>query len=195
MKKIGLVLLIVSIWFGSCGERYEEERGLVFEGTWTLLESYTLKDSVLEKREITSKTKTGNFFTARKFEGENLLLFYSGGHYDSSFFFRIQENKELFVRRVLDSVDVLHSYYLTDSEGNEVLDSLGNKIFKIDTLKEAWKPLHPTTNLAPEKYYGTYSFNEGGVQPTLIINRYSVKDGKLEHLYGKDIYTRPVETE
>jgi hypothetical protein len=188
MKKIGLVLLIASIWFGSCGERYEEERGAkAFEGTWTLLESYvdTLKIPMHRAK----------FFIAREFEGENLLLFYSGGRYDSSFFYRLQDGN-LFVRRVVDSVDVLHSYYLTDSKGKEILDSLGNKILKIDTLREAWKPLDPATNYTPERYYGTCSFNEGA-QPTLTINRYSVdKNGApTEKLYGRDIYTRPVEKE
>ncbi|MDR2383978.1 MAG: hypothetical protein LBD76_08880 [Prevotellaceae bacterium] len=187
MKKIGLVLIIAAIWFGSCGERYEEERGSVFEGTWTLLESYVDTVQVSLHR--------GKFLIARKFEGENLLLFYTGGRYDSSFFFRLDGDK-LFVRRVLDSVDVLHSYYLTDSTGNAVLDSEGNKIFKIDTIREAWKPLNPKSDYSPEKYYGTCSFNEG-VSPRLTISRYFVdsKGVPIDKLYGRDIYERPVESE
>ncbi|MDR1169781.1 MAG: hypothetical protein LBK97_02985, partial [Prevotellaceae bacterium] len=137
----------------------------------------------------------GKFFVARNFEGEKLLLFYSGGRYDSSFFYRIQ-NDNLFVRRVLDSVDVVHRYYLTDAAGNEVLDESGNKIMKIDTIREAWKPLHPDTDYSPEKYYGTYSFNEGA-QLTLTINRYRTDQSgaPTDVLYGRDIYTRPVERE
>jgi hypothetical protein len=187
MKKIGLVLFAVSILFISCGERYEEKRGAVFEGTWTLLESYidTVKVPIHRAK----------FLHAREFEGENLLLFYSGGHYDSSFFFRAQDNN-LYVRRVLDSVDVLHSYYLTDSIGNEVLDESGNKILLIDTLREAWKPLHPETNYSPEKYYGTYSFEEV-TELKLVINRHVIgTDGApTEKLYGIDIYSRPIEIE
>ncbi|MDR0725057.1 MAG: hypothetical protein LBF59_03490 [Prevotellaceae bacterium] len=187
MKKIGLVLLIASICFVSCSERYEEKRGPVFEGTWTLVESYV--DTV---RVISHRAK---FITARKFEGEDLLLFYSGGRYDSSFFFRLQNNV-LFVRRVLDSVDVLHSYYLTDSDGNEILDDEGNKILKIDTLREAWKPLDPATGYSPERYYGTCSFDEGAILK-LTINRYLVDEAgePTDKLYGRDIYERPVEIE
>jgi hypothetical protein len=188
MKKIGLVLFIVSIWFISCGERYEEKRGPVFEGTWTLLESYVNSVKVSLNR--------GKFIQIRKFEGENLLLFYSGGRYDSSFFFRLQDNK-LFVRRVVDSVDVLHSYYLKKADGSDSLDNSGNKILIIDTLMAAWKPLDPGTKDLPEKYYGTLEFNEGA-ELTLTIKRHMVDPSGApiaEPLYGWDIYTRPVEIE
>jgi hypothetical protein len=184
MKKIGLVLITASILFVSCDEIYEEKRGLEFGGTWALLESYidTVRVSI----------PSANFFEARDFEGENLLLFYSGGYYDSSFFYRLQDN-QLFVRRVLDSVDVLHSYYLTDSNGNEVLDSTGNKILKVDTVRAAQKPLSPQTGYSPEKYYGTISFDQS--QSQLIIERYSVDNNgaPTNRRYGRDIYGRPEE--
>lgn len=187
MKKIGLGLFIALGFFASCGERYEEPRGMDFDGTWTLVESYV--DTV--KVDI----HRGKFLTARKFESENLLLFYSGALYDSSFFFRVQNNN-LYVRRVLDSVDVIHRYYLTDSTGNEVLDATGNRIPVIDTIRDAQKPLHPETGYSPEKYYGTYSFNEGA-QLTLTINRYftDASGAPTTTLYGRDVYVRPVEKE
>ncbi|MDR1459972.1 MAG: hypothetical protein LBI60_07135 [Bacteroidales bacterium] len=187
MKKIELVLFLVLVLFASCGERYEEVRNSTFEGTWTLLESYV--DTV--KVPITG----GKFLTAREFEGENLLLFYSGGNYDSSFFFRIQDNN-LFVRRVLDSVDVIYRYYEKDSTGNYVLDESGKKIMKADTVKKSQKPLNPQTNYSPEKYYGTYSF-ESGAQLTLTLNRYQVNESgaPTTELQRKDIYSRPLEKE
>jgi hypothetical protein len=188
MKKIGLVLFIVSILFVSCGERYEEKRGMVFEGTWTLLESYigAARDTTIRQ---------SRFLMAREFEGENLLLFYSGGRYDSSFFFRLQDN-QLFVRRVEDFVDVIYQYYLTNSDGDYILDDAGNKQWVIDTVREAQKPLHPETGYMPEKYYGTIAFNEGA-QLTLTIERYHVdRDGApTDNLYGRDIYSRPEEKE
>jgi hypothetical protein len=190
MKKIELVLFIVSIWFISCGERYEEERGAVFEGTWALEESYVGSDTV--------ESNKRKFLTAREFEGENLLLFYSGGHYDSSFFFRVQDNN-IFVRRVSDSVDVIHSYYLTKADGSDSLDNSGNKILRIDTLREVVKPLTPKTDYSPEKYYGKYSFPEGP-ELTLKIERYPVDNaGKPNENVVlpsyTDIYKRPVEIE
>jgi hypothetical protein len=187
MKKISLVFVMLTL-FISCGERYSDSTGMDFEGTWTLSESYVGGKSVDIHR--------GKFLTARKFEGENLLLFYSGGHYDSSFFFRLQNNN-LYVRRVLDSVDVVYSYYLTDSDGNALLDSSGNKIYKDTIIRESQKPLHPEANYSPEKYYGTYSFDEGA-QPTMTISRYYVdRDGAptTDLLYGRDIYIRPDEIE
>jgi hypothetical protein len=187
MKKIGLMLFIVSLLFVSCGERYEEEKGMVFEGTWTLSESYI--------DEVKVPKHHGKFLTAREFDGENLLLFYSGGRYDSSFFFRLQDNN-LFVRRVLDSVDVIHRYYLTDSDGNYILDESGNKQSGIDIIREAQKPLNPETGYSPEKYYGTIAFNEGA-QQTLTIERYAVDNNgsPTDKLYGRDIYLRPEEKE
>jgi hypothetical protein len=187
MKKISLVLFIVSAVFVSCGERYNEPRGMTFGGTWTLIESYIDTIRVALHRE--------KFLVARAFEGENLLLFYSGGHYDSSFFYRFQD-ENLYVRRVLDSVDVIHSYYLVDSTGNLVLDESGDKILILDTIREPQKPLHPETGYSPEKYYGTCFFNEGA-QLTLTINRYQVDNNgaPTEILYGRDIYARPIEIE
>jgi hypothetical protein len=188
MKKIELISFLMLILFASCDERYEEVRGSTFEGTWKLTESRV--DSVL------IGYNTGNkFLTAREFDGEHLLLFYSGGYYDSSFFFRMQDNN-LFVRRVLDSVDVIYRYYEKDSNGNDVLDESGNKIMKIDTIKRPQKPLNPQTNYSPEKYYGTCSF-ESGTQLKLTIDRYQVNESgaPTTKLYAKDIYSRPVETE
>jgi hypothetical protein len=188
MKRIGIVLVIVSAWFISCGERYEEERGAAFEGTWTLIESYVGSDTVADGK--------GKFLTAREFEGEHILLFYSGGHYDSSFFFRIQDNN-VFVRRVLDSVDVIHSYYLKTADGRDSLDSSGNKILETETFREAQKPLDPKAGYSPERYYGTYSFTPEGAPLQLIINRYVVNESgaPTEQLYGRDIYIRPEEIE
>lgn len=175
MKKIELLSFLVFILFVSCGERYEEARDSTFEGTWTLIQSDKISIS------------NGKFLTARKFEGENLLLFYSGGHYDSSFFFRVQDNN-LFVRRVLDSVDVIHTYY--------VADSTGNKTLMYDTVRESQKPLSPQTGYSPEKYYGTLSFGTGA-QLTLTINRFTVNEtgAPTANLYGKDEYSRPLERE
>jgi hypothetical protein len=204
MKKFKLVLFVALVVFVSCGERYEEVRGSVFEGTWTLFESYVDTVKVPLNR--------GKFFKARDFDGEKLLLFYSGGRYDSSFFYRIQNNN-LFVRKVKDSIDIIR-YYLLDSENKPITDTanrpivyrsnidqtgslnLNRKYQIIDTVREAWKPLNPSTNYSPEKYYGTYSFNEGA-QLTLTINRYFTdKDGApTDKLYGRDIYLRPIEKE
>ncbi|MDR2286280.1 MAG: hypothetical protein LBE04_02210 [Prevotellaceae bacterium] len=208
MKKIGLALFIVSLWFTSCDERYTEERGQVFEGTWTLLESYVDSGRVTIHK--------GNFFVARKFEGENLLLFYSGGRYDSSFFYRVQDNN-LFVRPVKDMVDVIE-YYMLDSAGDTIKSESGYpKIYRatkdewdsqwhfdasrkdiliIDTIVEIQKPIHPQTDYLPEKYYGTYSFNTGA-QVILTIERYSVGENgaPTNKLYGRDIYSRPEEKE
>jgi hypothetical protein len=209
MKKIELISFLVLILFASCDERYEEVRGSTFEGTWTLLESYvdTVKVPVIG----------GKFLTARKFGGENLLLFYSGGRYDSSFFFRIQDNN-LFVRRVLDSVYIIE-YYLLDSEKNPIVDNAkhpivyrsnigqaverweylknsGREYQIIDTIVEVQKPLTPQTNYSPEKYYGTTSF-ESGAQLQLTLNRYQVNESgaPTTKLQGKDIYSRPLEKE
>jgi hypothetical protein len=179
MKKIELLSFLALILFASCGERYEEVRGSTFEGTWTLLESYVDTKPVA--------INSGKFFTAREFEGENLLLFYTGGQYDSSFFFRIQDNN-LFVRRVLDSVEVRYPYYMEDSTGN--------KILMYDTIKKIQKPLSPQTGYSPEKYYGTISFGTGA-ELTLTINRYLVNENGAPtgNLYGSDIYSRPLEKE
>jgi hypothetical protein len=187
MKKISLVLFIAMTVFMSCGERYSEPTGMVLGGTWTLSESYVDTVKIPLHRE--------KFLVARSFEGENLLLFYTGGHYDSSFFFRFQDDN-LYVRRVLDSIDVIHSYYLTDSIGNMVLDESGNKIVMYDTIRESQKPLHPQTGYSPEKYYGTCVFNEGA-QLTLTINRYQIDNSgaPTAKLYGRDIYMRPIEIE
>jgi hypothetical protein len=189
MKKISLVLFIVSALFISCGERYEEERGQVFEGTWTLVDSY------IDTARVSSNV--AKFFTAREFGEEHLLLFYSGGHYDSSFFYRIQDNN-VFVRRVLDSVDVIYRYHVTDSLGNILLDESGNKISAADTIREVQKPSNPQTGYSPEKYYGEISFIEGA-QLTLTITRYFTnKDGApitTSPPYGRDIYSRPLDTE
>jgi hypothetical protein len=187
MKKIDLISFLVLVLFASCGERYEEVRGSTFEGTWTLMESYV--DSVRVP------VIGGKFLTARAFEGEKLLLFYSGGHYDSSFFYRIQDDN-LFVRRVLDSVDVIHRYYEKDADGNDVLDELGNKIMKIDTIRQPQKPLNPQTNYSPEKYYGTCSFATEG-ELTLTLNRYQIDENgaPTTQLHAKDVYARPLEKE
>ncbi|MDR3245901.1 MAG: hypothetical protein LBT50_05650 [Prevotellaceae bacterium] len=187
MKKISLVSFLAFILLSSCGEIYKEGTGPVFDGTWTLFESYV--DTVKVP------LGKGKFLTAREFEGEQLLLFYSGGRYDSSFFFRFQDNN-LFVRKVLDTFDVVHRYPQTDSIGNNVFDALGNQVFVLETAREVQKPLHPETNYAPEKYYGTCVFNEGA-QLTLTINRYLVNESGVptDKLYGRDIYSRPVEIE
>jgi hypothetical protein len=217
MKKISLLLLIAPTLLLSCAERYEEPTGQVFEGIWTLTESYV----------DTLKVATGaKFLSARKFEGENLLLFYSGGHYDSSFFYRIQDNY-LYVRRILDHVQVIE-YHLLDSNNQPVADTAGHPVIYranidqtnpanpldkwesiqahlkstgknyviIDTVEEIQKPIYPQASYAPEKYYGTYSFNEGA-QLTLTINRYHADESGTPtgKLYGKDVYVRPVEKE
>jgi hypothetical protein len=177
MKKIGLVLLIASIWFVSCDERYEEERGAVLEGTWELSESYI--------GDVIDTLSIPKFLIARKLEGENLLLFYSRGYYDSSFVYRIQNNA-MYIRRVLDSVDVIHRYYKRDSSGNYVLDAS-------DTVKEPQKPLkNIQTTESGDRYYGTISFPPG-TQITLVIERYLVdsKGEPINKLYGRDIYKRP----
>jgi hypothetical protein len=220
MKKIELVLLvIVSIWFVSCGERYEEEKGLVFEGTWTLLESYIGAEKVPIHR--------AKFFTARKLAGENLLLFYSGGRYDSSFVYRFQNNN-LYVNRVLDSVQIIEYYLLSDSGDTikspssnypiiyraniglinypnsidqwksieEKFKNSGKKCQIIDTIIEVQKPEYPHIgNYSEEKYYGTRSFAEG--TSTLTIERYYVDSNGAPtgELYGRDIYERPVDKE
>jgi hypothetical protein len=191
MKKISLVSFLVLVLLSSCGEMYKEGTGSVLDGTWTLFESYV--DTV--KIPTTISGKLGKFLRAREFEGEQLLLFYSGGRYDSSFFYRLQNNN-LFVRKVLDSVDVIYRYPQTDSIGNIVFDDSGKEIFIVETIREAQKPLHPESNYAPEKYYGTCVFNEG-VQLTLTINRYLVNEAgePTSVLYGRDIYNRPVEIE
>jgi hypothetical protein len=224
MKKIGLVLLLIaSIWFVSCDERYEEKRDLVFEGTWTLDESYV--DSVLVYRNPKgSPDSVWKFITARKFGGENLLLFYSGGRYDSSIFYRIQDN-HLFVRRVEDSVYVIE-YYMKDSRGDTIkyyvaedtawypriyrsveedksasqwnLDTSREEILVIDIIGEVQKPIYPQTNLSEESYYGTYHFD--GVQKKMFIDRYAydkVNNAPIVTTVPpkRDIYERPVERE
>ncbi|MDR1594719.1 MAG: hypothetical protein LBS43_09620 [Prevotellaceae bacterium] len=212
MKKIGLALFIVSLLFTSCDEKYKEEKGQAFEGTWALVESY------VDGAKISRKA---SFFTAREFEGENLLLFYSGGRYDSSFFYRVQDNN-LFVRRVKDLVDVIE-YYMLDSNGDTItyegddgkkypkiyrttkdewdsqwkFDASGKII--IDTIVEVQKPIYPQTGLVEEKYYGTYSFNEGA-QMTLTINRYSYNRETSTPVITdlpprREIYLRPEEKE
>jgi hypothetical protein len=218
MKKIGLVLLIIaSIGFVSCGERYEEERGAVFEGTWRIFESYV--DAV--------PNNNAYFFVARELEGEKVLLFYSKGRYDSSFVYRFQNNN-LYVNRILDSVKVIEYYLLSDSGDTikslsnypiiyrastdlvnypnsvdkwksieEELKSSGKKYQIIDTVIEVQKPEYPHIgNYSEERYYGTYSINEGA-QLRLTIDRYFVDNAgaPTNKLYGRDIYERPEEVE
>jgi hypothetical protein len=168
------------VLFASCGERYEEVKDASFEGTWTLLESYAYVDTV-----PVLPRGGGQFLTVKKIGGENLLLFYSGGNYDSSFFVKIQDNN-LYVRRVEDSVDVVVYKY--------VLDSLDNKIIKSDTVKQLQKPQNPKTNDSIGRYYGTYSLDtEPKLQMTLT--RYQVDESGVPttKLYRKDIYSRPEE--
>jgi hypothetical protein len=207
MKKIKLALFVALICFISCGERYKEPKGPVFEGTWTLIESYVDTVKVAVNR--------GKFLVARDFEGEKLLLFYTGGRYDSSFFYRVQDNN-LFVRKVMDSVEIIE-YYMLDSNGDTIKNGSGYAVYRaikdytnsqwltnepkniriIGTVVEAQKPLHPHTNYSPEKYYGTYSFNEGA-QLTVTINRYQADKttgAPTTILYGREIYMRPVEIE
>jgi hypothetical protein len=207
MKKIGLVLLIASIWFVSCGERYEEDRGQVFEGTWKLV-----LDSVGQ-----DDNSGGHFITVRELEGENVLLFYSRGLYDSSFVFRFQEEKYLYVNRIWDAVKIVE-YYLSDSKGSdsvmyrasmglvndpnlmnewtsieELLKKSDKKYKIVDTVIEVQKPIHPyIDNYTEEAYYGECSFREGK-QPTLVIER--KKSPTDDKVYARDIYTRPEEKE
>jgi hypothetical protein len=209
MKKIRLALFIVSLFFASCDERYTEERGQVFEGTWTLLESY------VDTAQVT--IHEGKFLTVRKFEGENLLLFYSGGRYDSSFFYRVQDSN-LFVRPVQDLVDVIE-YYMLDSAGDTIKDESGYpKIYRavkdegdpqwhfdasrkdiliIDTIVEIQKPIYPQTGIVEEKYYGKFSFQ---ADQTLVIDRYYYDKQNSAPIITnppprRDIYSRPEEKE
>jgi hypothetical protein len=204
MKKIKLVSLLVLALCVSCGERYKETKGPSFEGTWTLLESYT--DTVRVP------IHNGKFLIAREFDGENLLLFYSGGYYDSSFFFRIQDNN-LFVRKVLDLVNVIE-YYMVDSKGDTIKDPQSghaviyratddnnlqlnrDNIRIIDTIVEPQKPLHPRTGYSPEKYYGTLSFGTGA-HMTMTVDRRKVNENgaPTTDSYGRDVYFRPVDKE
>ncbi|MDR0386090.1 MAG: hypothetical protein LBH60_08435 [Prevotellaceae bacterium] len=215
MKKIKLVLLLVLALYVSCGERYKEERGSSIDGTWTLFESY-IGDS-LKKVPVSNRT-LNNFINAKKYKEDHFLQFYSGGQYDSSFFFRIQEDK-LFLRKVLDSVEIIE-YYMVDSNGDTIKSKpknpnelkhpviyravkgknnshlSGKNIRIIDTIPGIQKPQNPHAGDSPEKYYGTFSFNLG-VQWTLTINRYKVdkKGAPTTVLYQRDIYIRPEERE
>jgi hypothetical protein len=213
MKKISLLLFIVVLaLYISCDKIYEEPTGEAFEGTWQLYDP-------------SGEYGVTKFLTARQFEGENLLLFYDKGHYDSSFFFRTQNDK-LFVRRVLDSVKIIEYYLIV--EGDTVRNALGYPIIYqadlsnpdnsnatdrweaiesylksigrdyriVDTLTEVKKPIYPQTGYSPEKYYGTYSFNKGS-KLKLTINRYFTDQSgaPTDKLNKIDIYARPDEKE
>lgn len=192
-----LFVLIIFCFVLSCGERYKEDTGLTFEGTWTYLESY------IDGERVSLSPSSGSFIKARDFEGENLLLFYSGGRYDSSFFYRIQEvgsktgnTYNLYLRRIMDTVDVIYSYPQFDEEGNPVLDESGKQIITRDTIREPQKPLNPESEYSPEKYYGTFIFNEG-VNLNMMMKRYNVdeKGAPTTDLFIEDIYMRPIEIE
>jgi len=185
MKKYDLLYFLALILFVACGERYTEERGKVFEGTWTHMESYINGEKVAAKK--------GRFISIRDFEGEKLLLFYSGGRYDSSFFYRLHNNN-IFVRRVQDSVDVIYRYPLYDTDGKPILDDNGKQVVVSDTVREPQKPLTPETGFIPEKYYGTYSLQEGATL-NLIIQRFKTNDKgtPTEELMIEDVYERPEE--
>ncbi|MDR1582453.1 MAG: hypothetical protein LBS55_04205 [Prevotellaceae bacterium] len=219
MKKIKLALFVTLILFTSCDERYEEERGLVFEGTWTLILSVVNGEQVysynLEDANSEIDKRSGKFFTAKKYEDKDLLLFYSGGYYDSSYFYRIKNN-DLFVRRVSDTISVIE-YYILDSNGDVIQNeetgaaticyaqknewnSLQSKIDKeeisiIDTVHIIEKPVHPKAGSSKEKYYGTLEFDKD--KQTLIIYRYYLdsEGNKTDDSYGRDEYLRPSEIE
>jgi hypothetical protein len=168
--------------FTSCGERYEEERGSVFDGTWTLLESYLGTDTL--------HWSNGKFINIREYEGHQLLLFYSKGRYDSSFFFNIR-NEHIYVQKVPDIVDTVYYRYTEP-------DSAGNTVILVDTLfNVVMKPLTPGTTNNPEIYYGTPDIQDGGAQLTLTITRFLVdaNGAPTSDLLGKDVYIRPNEVE
>jgi hypothetical protein len=213
MKKIKLALFVVITCCVSCGEKYEEEQGLKFEGTWTLIESYA--------EAVKIPLYKTNFVQIKEIGGNNLLLFYSGGlysegipvgvQYDSSFFYRIQDENNLYVYKVKDSIQIIE-YYLPNTEGNcdsstiyrAIIDSVysPNPMAKlensgqippyyiIDTIIEIRKPLslyHLPEELI-NRHYGKYFINSD----TLTINRYRTdREGAPTNiLYGKDIYLR-----
>jgi hypothetical protein len=184
MKKIILAsfLALALIVFTSCGERYAEERGPVLDGTWTLRESYVGTDTL--------RWDYGKFITIREYEGQQLLLFYSKGRYDSSFFFNIR-NENIYVQKVPDIVDTVY-YRYTDR------DSSGNDIILVEKqLNVVMKPLTPGTTNNPEKYYGTPEIKTDSTQLSLIIRRYLVDDSGAprQTLHGVDVYIRPAEIE
>ena len=193
MKKFSLLsflTIIAASIFMSCGERYEEETGKVFEGTWTYVESFND-----EGIRVPPPSSSARFIQIRANEGADFLLFYTGGRYDSSFFYRTQ-SENVFVRRVLDSVDVIYSYPQFDNDGNPLLDEGGMQIILRDTIREPQKPLNPESDFSPEKYYGTISFNEGA-KLNMIIKRYKVNaaGAPTTDIMIEDIYERPTEKE
>jgi hypothetical protein len=184
MKKIILAVFLalsLAVFFTSCGERYEEERGSVLDGTWTLLESYVGTDTL--------HWGNGKFINIREYDGQRLMLFYSKGRYDSSFFFNIR-NDNIYVQKVPDIDTVYFRYTERDEYGKEVI-----VVEKQPGV--VMKPLNPGTTNNPEKYYGTPEFQENDVQLTLVIRRYSVNESgaPTTKLYGKDVYVRPIEVE
>jgi hypothetical protein len=195
MKKISLMLFIVIVAL-SCGEQYEEKTGATFEGTWTLHETrmYYEVDSTGNGAKVdtagnpitdtilysfNNPTDEKRFLHIRPFNSEKLLLFYTRGRYDSSFFFRVDENV-LFVRRVLDTVPIKIPYNTFN----------GRDTFAVEYRPQ--KPLNPQTEYEPEKYYGTLSFSEGA-SLNMRVRRYkSDSNGApTSVLLYEDIYMRP----
>ena len=208
MKKI--VFILMAAWLISCGDVYKEETGSVFEGTWSLVESYDYSDG--SRKRVTQNV--GKFITSRNIGNESFLLFYSGGTYDSSFFYRLQDSV-IFVRKIMDSVDVILAPKIkTDEEGSPV-DENGYLIepdadgkIKYDRLvqdkdengkllwiwgKRPQKPLDPKAEFTAEKYYGAFSFRTGA-NLTMRIRRYAPSpQGNRGALLYEDVYERPLE--
>ncbi|MDR2651756.1 MAG: hypothetical protein LBC68_05525 [Prevotellaceae bacterium] len=202
-----LVLFALLIIFVSCEERYEEERDLIFKGTWRLIYSEIAGKVVYTDTALTDSKKVkgdAKFFITDKYQGNDLLLFYSRGYYDSSFFYRIQDD-DLFVSRIMDYIKVIEycpldgdkpvigkMRYAPENEWDSIKVKLARKeIMIIDTLEKVDRPLNPVKN-SPERYYGTLSFDKE--MSTLTIYRYSVDSDEQtasNRQYGKDIYKRP----
>ncbi|MDR2425289.1 MAG: hypothetical protein LBD59_11315 [Prevotellaceae bacterium] len=208
MKKIGFIL--VAAWLISCGDIYKEETGATFEGTWSLVESYDYSGS----GRVTVPKRVGKFITSRKIGGENFLLFYSSGTYDSSFFYRLQDSV-IFVRRIMDSAEVkVDPEWMEDEEGNFIdengfpiepddngridrdklvpkRDADGNIIWITEIRPQ--KPEDPKAESAPEKYFGAFLIRQGA-NMTMRIRRYAgTMPGDRGALLYEDIYERPVE--
>lgn len=183
MKKI--VFILMAAWLISCGDVYKEETGSVFEGTWSLVESNDYSGG----RKETVPKHVGKFITSRKIGSEDFLLFYSAGTYDSSFFYRLQDSV-IFVRKIMDSVDVKVAPEI-DEDGMPVLDNEGNAVWI--TEKRPQKPLDPKAEFTAEKYYGAFSFRTGA-NLTMRIRRYAPSpQGNRGALLYEDVYERPLE--
>ncbi|MDR2466840.1 MAG: hypothetical protein LBD35_05550 [Prevotellaceae bacterium] len=188
-------MLFIVIAALSCGDQYEEKTGANFEGTWTLHESRMYYDSTGSGLQtdtagnpitdtllysFNNPLDERRFMHIRPFNSEKLLLFYTRGRYDSSFFFRVDENI-LFVRRVMDSVPVKIPYNIN-----------GRDTFEI--VYRPLKPLNPQTEYEPEKYYGTLSFSEGA-SLNMMVRRYKTdpNGSPTGILLYEDLYMRPDE--